>query len=346
MAKKRRARHRRQANATSSAPVGLIIVVLVLGGVVGSQFVGPGKGWITNMMKAKPAVEQEVAEADAPVEEVKSEASADKPKSKPVAETAKTEAVKEVVKKAPRVKSEMELRLEEIYKKELAKLPKPVFNKRVQIQLKKGDKYFTHVSKVVGPRIYLEKMEPYNGSMNFPYTALSTKVVLDYFPEYVAKKRAMKILDEEMAAKLKPLPEVTSVQASASNTSMMATFDKWSPQVSQTPKFMGLAVEEFQDWIAAQQRRTGVSLADQSFAKRQGSALVLYVYASKKFVSNDYDTRLQLAEGMRQFWGMRCMSNGIGKSSNAYVCIVDGRIKKRIGGSVSTKNAEDVFVVD
>ena len=348
MAKKRKvSRARRaqsQAKIQSAPPFGIIIVIFLIVGVVSSEMFGPTKGWISKSLKGDEVVKAE------PEEEVNVEQKDVQITESPKAVTAE-KAVKIVdapkeVKKAPRVKSKEELRLEELYEQELAKLPKPVFGKRVQIQLKTGDKYFTHVAKVVGPRIYLEKMEPYNGSMNFPYTALTAKVVKHYFPKYIAKMKAMKLLEEEMAAKIKPLPELSSVASSSPTSGIISTFDKWSPQPVATPKFMALAVEEFDDWVAAQARRTGVNLADKVFGKRQGGALVLYVYASSKFVGNDYDTRLQLADGMRQFWGMRCMSNGLGKSSNAYVCIVDGRKKERVGGSVSTKSAEEVFVVD
>ncbi|MCH2205573.1 MAG: hypothetical protein MK132_06865 [Lentisphaerales bacterium] len=332
-----------------------IILILIIAGVVGSNFVGPSKGWLTKAINSG----REVPASDAGLQETAQNAEAEKEtKKEPVEESKKvvkkeTKEVKPEVEPKPEEKTGPSSEIEKMHKKfideYLAKANKPEIGKRYKIptltnatrdgELEKMDKY----------KVYLIKVKPYNAKTNIHYSQLTPKARTYFFPEKAANSYANKKLEEFLREQNKIVEVVEeSVTTTTGTAKPMASssFSKFDTTVTDSSKRLAHAALEVKNYLANQSRiskkRDGIEFADieKCHAKQQGKASVFYMYVPQSFVKTSQEFRFQVIDGVRRFWALRCMSNAVSVASNSYLCVV---YKDKIIGGSNLKDAEDTW---
>ena len=90
-------------------------------------------------------------------------------------------------------------------------------------------------------------------------------------------------------------------------------------------------------------KRDGYAFAEveSCHAKQHGSKAVFYLYISDGFARTPKEHRYQTVDGIRRFWALRCMSNGVAVGSSSMLCVVH---KGKVVGGSKMDNAEDIFI--
>jgi hypothetical protein len=265
-----------------------------------------------------------------------------KPDVEPVTPPSAPEAPKEV-------KSQAELMFERYLAEELAKLPKAALGKPMMIYFKTGEPQEMIPTEVLAEkeRVRLEYIG-IKGRSEPHYSVLRRDSMELFFPEKKAARLARKRVSDDLSARiaLPPAPvAVVSVHTDASSTKSAANwlpkFDAFVTIPSDSPEHLKYPQMELQNWLNVQARRSHVALVDSLYAKQQGAAAVVYLEVSTAFAGKGMEERMQLAEAFRQFWSLRCMSNGVAADDKAFICLVNqGKV---VGGS-QLKDAADVWV--
>ncbi|MEN9361679.1 MAG: hypothetical protein RL095_3214 [Verrucomicrobiota bacterium] len=319
----------------------IIFLLIVLGGVAASEFAGPAKGWMGIAAKPQPQAAQAPAEipkiekTPEPTQEIKPDAAPAPPEPPPPLQA---------------VKSRAETLFDRYLEEELAKLPKPIFGKAMTIHFKTGDPQELIPLEVETAKERLVLKSQY-GRMSPHYSNLRRDSMELFFPEKKAARLARKRVSAELSARLAPpAPPPAAVPASVATASNPATpsasnwlpkFDAFIPIACASPEHLKHPQLEVQNWIDVQSRRSHTPLAENLYCKQQGPAAVLYIEVSSSFAAKGMEERMQLAEAFRQFWSLRCMSNGVAPDDQAFVCLVSqGKV---VGGS-QMKDAADVWV--
>ena len=315
---KSQVQHSRSGRPTKSGGgwFGYVFVTLITFGVIFSDMSGPFKGWL-RPDGLKP--EEKPGEA---VKEAPRKLVSEKPKPTPKEETKPKEVFKadiranltaEEVEEADkeRLKS---ARLKELIEQFSADIKKPIYNKRVSIRMKDGRKVTCVVTKKDGRELYLEKIEPYNGKMRVDVARLDDNTKMMYFGDGFVKVKARKQLEREDSQGL--FDKDPATESGFFNT-----------EEEPTPEDMIHAVREVGEWLQFQAKRGNASAVLKVTGKKNSSrARVLYLYVSRAFLTMSKNDKTTWLEAVRQFWALRCKSNGIAAEANAHVCLVlDGR---------------------
>jgi len=126
------------------------------------------------------------------------------------------------------------------------------------------------------------------------------------------------------------IPEQRTEEQLAATTGSNPEYD---PSPGKTPGRLRPAITAFGQWLNYQHRRVGGKIADKIYAKQHGQHPVVYCVMNPSFADQDYDVRYQIAEGMWQFWGLRCQSSGVvGDPNHTHIVLIDSN-NKIIGGS-------------
>jgi len=238
----------------------------------------------------------------------------------------------------------MELKHQEFVKEYLAKNPMPELGRNYIITKKDGKTMDGTVDRADEYKLYLSKVKPYNAKTNIHYSLLSKKDRRLFFPKKAANSYANykleQLLKEEMAAKEKALADKEKTLAANSPRKPYGTFDKFDTSVAPSSSYLKYPAAEIEMYLNAQTRKVKFADVEKSHAKKQGAAAVFYLYATKEFIKADQEYRHQVTDGIRRFWALRCMSNGVALDSSSYICVVYN--DKIIGGS-RFKNAADIW---
>ncbi len=318
-----------------------IFLLLILGGLATSEFAGPTQGWMGIAAKPAPVIAAVPAPLMAPPEKPAEKPADIKPDVAPA--TPAPEPPKEV-------KSQAELLFDRYLVEEVAKLPKAALGKPMMIYFKTGEPQEMIPTEILTEkeRVRLEYVG-IKGRSEPHYSVLRRDSMELFFPEKKAARLALKRVSDELSARIVPPPAPVSVAvAQASTASSSKSAGNWLPKFdafvaipSDSPEHLKYPQMELQNWLNVQARRSHVALVDSLYAKQQGAAAVLYLGVSGSFVGKSMEERMQLAEAFRQFWSLRCMSNGVAADDKAFICLVSqGKI---VGGS-QLKDADDVWV--
>lgn len=328
----------KQMQKKSGSGVIIFIFIIIVAGVVASNFVGPGKGWLQKFVQGEPKEEKTVKTAP------QSEKPVEKPK---VVETKPEVKKAEPEKKAE--KSEVQKLYDELFAKYRKKYPDPEKGKKYTVYLKSGIKLSGKLKDFSDGRVVIQKP---GVTATYRLDVCSKKSYPKLFPKKAAKILALrdlkKILDERAAAEEAKLAQqeymVEGGKVAASN--MRGSSSKpfsYDPEPGNTPLRLKKPLQAFGDWVMVQQRRIGGKIADKIYAKQQGSNVVLYVQTSKLFRQQDYDVRFTVTEGMWQIWGFKCLDYGAARATGQTHVVLLDKKQKIIGGSTK-KDSSNIWV--
>ena len=365
---------------SGNAALGIIIVIILLAiGVIVSNYVGPKKGWLSNLINPpapKPVEEKvveeqdeidksEVKETPKVVEEEKTEIK--KPEQKPEVEKPKGSTFKE--------------QYEALYKKFRKKLKNPVVGKEYKIYL--GSKGKTTCVTGILKKHTPGKVVIKSGKVTatYPINVVNKRSYPKLFPERAAQMLALNVLKKQLKEKKlkaqkekeaamlaeqkknQPAETITSnisqeekatvasakesadtaVSAQPQAQAQTAGPLKYDPSPNPTPEYLKAPLKTFVQWVEMQQRKMHGKIANKVYAKQQGDKVVLYLQPSKLFRAQDYDVRYSVTNGMWQIWGFKCIDAGVAYSpEDAHIVLVDEK-NKIIGGS-TIKDSSAIWV--
>ena len=327
------------------------MLILIIAAVVGSNFAGPAKGWLTkaiNSNKEVPSSEQGLQDGTVTA-------------APPVVETQEIARVipkkeniqKNITTKAPTVPkqelSEFEIMHKKFIEEFLSKSKKPKIGTRYKVPTLTNAIRDGELEKLDEFKIYLVKVKPYNAKTSIHYSVLPKKAADYFFPEKAANSYANAKLEEYLKAQNK-IPEVEEVIASDAPKKVIkkrsTSFSQFDITEGESSSRLAHAALEVNNYLSNQSRiskkREGIEFAnvEKCHAKQHGRASVFYMYVPKSFAATSSEYKFQVIDGVRRFWALRCMSNAVSVASNAYLCVVyNGKI---IGGS-KLKDAEDTW---
>lgn len=119
---------------------------------------------------------------------------------------------------------------------------------------------------------------------------------------------------------------------------------RYDPAPTPTPEELKPVLAAFGDWLKTQHQRMGGRIADRLFARQQNDRAVLYLRLDPLFIRQENHFRRQTAEGLQQFWGLRCASSGVARADHAHVVLID-QTGKIVGGS-RLDDAETIWLHD
>lgn len=321
---------KKSADAGKASIIIIIIILLVVGGVIISNFVGPGKGWIDQLVKGKKIEEkvvESVPEPETPKPLPPEKKTVEEPK------TAETEQKEE--------KSEVQKLYDSLFAKYRQKFPDPAIGKTYDVYLKSAT-VRGKLKEFSDGKIVIQKT---GVTVTYRIDTVSKKSYPTLFPKKAAKilalKEMKKILEERVATaeadeKNQEYTVVTNkTSASTLPSSQGASPSKFAyePEAQATPERLKKPLAAFAEWVKMQQRRVGGKLGEKIYAKQQGRNVVLYMETSKLFRQQSYDIRFTVAEGMWQIWGFKCLDHGAARGTNqTHIVLLDNK-NKIIGGS-------------
>ena len=324
----------------SGSGKGIVVVLLLvlIAGVVVSNYVGPGKGWIDRISKGESKVKKVVEPVSAP----------ETPKTVQVIKKP-TEEVKKVEPEKKKGKSEVKELYDSLFAKYRKKFPDPEVGKEYIVYLK-SSKTRGKLKDFSDGKILIQKP---GVTVTYRMDMVSKKSYPKLFPKKAAKILALrdlkKVLDEKAAAEEARLKEqkyrVADNKTTASSLPRSSSAKKFAyePGAQTTPKRLKKPLASFADWVKVQQRRVGGKLGEKIYAKQQGRNVVLYLETSKLFRKQDYDTRFSVAEGMWQIWGFKCLDYGTARAtSHTHLVLLDH--KNRIIGGSSKDDSSNIWV--
>jgi len=334
----KQAKKKKKKSGSSAAPI-FFVIILIVGGVAASNFVGPYKGWINKNDKNTNASTKK--NPDNPIDNsTDSDGNTD------------AEPDNTVVKK----KDDLKLKYEEFVAEYLSSHKKPETGKEYKIHSTSGESEAFKLTGYKPHKIVVSKKTAGGSTINgmsLHYSTLKTKSKYLFFPEIAAQIVATKKLEKWLLAQNKikeatPEPEIVASNEPKTSTGIKpkrtsySSFKNYDPSEAKSSPRLAHAALELNQYLSAQERRNGkFTYKEKCHAKQQGSASVFYMYVNRNFSSADKDFKYQVVDGIRRFWAMRCMSNGVARGSNAYLCIVHGN--KVIGGS-KVSDAEEIWI--
>jgi len=352
---------------SGGSPLPIILFILIVGGVAASNFVGPAKGWMTgdkgglgasadNQDENTPETsednqnETQEDKNNTPTENNTTAKGTDKSTDGNNAGTSDNKAM-----------TEFEKKHKEFYDKYMAKMGElkrlPTKGKSYKVVTSSGDVREGEFVKTEGYSLFLEKIKPYNAKASIHFSKLRGDMARYFFPEKAANTYANKELEKYLAAKnvitvveeeIAPTPETDKSTASPVSTpTKRISSKKFDPTVAESSPRLAHAAMEVNNYLRNQVRitkkRDKFVFADveKCHAKQQGASAVFYMYVTPSFAKQSYEYKFQVVDGIRRFWALRCMSNGVAGDSKAFLCIVNG--SSIVGGSKIT-NAEDIYI--
>jgi hypothetical protein len=185
----------------------------------------------------------------------------------------------------------------------------------------------------------------YNAKSSIHYSMLSLNARRFFFRNKAAQSYADKKLEKYLQEQ-KIIPVIDNEPAITITTSKTRTqgLKGYDVSVTQSSPRLAHAALEVTNYLNAQVRvgkkKDGYAFADvpKCHAKQQGRKAILYLYVTSPFVSQNKEYKFQVVDGIRRFWALRCMSNGVAGASTAYLCIVHKG--KHVGGSKLTDPEE------
>ena len=329
------AQKKRKKSGRSKAPVIFIAIILIIGGVVGSNFVGPKKGWFNQdkvESKKKPNISTETPSTNS---------------SEIDRSTGKPTPTKNIPKSIPPKKS-----LSGLEQKHAAFITeylqtKKVYNPKKEYKLTTPNKqYNAFVTKVDEKNYMLHVRErKYNAKSSIHYSMLSLNARKFFFRNKAAQSYADKKLEKYLQEQ-KVIPVIDDEPLTSATTAKPRPqgLKGYDVTVTQSSPRLAHAALEVTNYLNAQVRvgkkKDGYAFADvpKCHAKQQGRKAILYLYVTSPFVSQNKEYKFQIVDGIRRFWALRCMSNGVAGASTAYLCIVHK--DKHVGGSKLTDPEE------
>ena len=347
--------NKKSKKKSGGSPLPIIIIILIVGGVAASNFVGPAKGWMTKKQDATETANT-----------VGSDKTDEKTDTTPKADSSKTEVTDTTPQKTDSNKTdakadtgkamtEFEKKHKEFFDEYMTKAKKPTLGKRYPVVTASGTIRDGILDKVDDYSIYLSKIKPYNAKSSIHYSSLRKDMARYFFPEkaantyankklekYLEEKSVIAVIEEETAPSTDPSKTTSTVKKSYS-----ASFKAYDPTVAESSPRLAHAAMEVSNYLRNQVRITKkrdkftFAEVDKCHAKQQGSSSVYYMYVTPDFAAQNTEYKFQVVDGLRRFWALRCMSNGVAGDSRAFLCIVNG--SKVIGGSKLT-SAEDIQI--
>jgi hypothetical protein len=371
-------KNRRQYESGNAALGIIIVIILIAIGVIVSNYIGPKKGWLSNLINPpapKPIIEKVVQEKkETPKTEIEEKPKEEK---KETTEVKEPEKKQEVVKpKGPTFKEQYEA----LYKKFRKKFKNPIVGKEYKVYL--GSKGKTTCVTGILKKHTPGKIVIKSGKVTaaYPINVVNKRSYPKLFPERAAQMLALNVLKKKLkekkikaqqkkeaaalAEKQKNEPttqktETTAIvdnkQTSTASKTVAQTSSptqpqtqpagplKYSPSPTPTPEYLKAPLKTFVQWVEMQQRKMHGKIANKVYAKQQGDKVVLYLQPSKLFCAQDYDVRYSVTNGMWQIWGFKCIDAGVVYSpEDAHIVLVDEK-NKIIGGS-TIKDSSAIWV--
>jgi len=358
---------------SGNALLAIIILLMIIAiGVVVSNYVGPKKGWLSNLIN--PPAPQTI-----PIT-IKKERKEIIPTKKEeekiiVEEEKKIETKKEIIKEEVKPKEPtFEERYEALYKKFRKKFKNPGVGKEYKVIL--GSKPPTRCIIGILKKYTPGKITIKSGKVTatYPINVVNKKSYPKLFPERAAQMLALSVLKKQIktkALKDKKAKEAKKLALAAKNNPpsgklpspqgennvaashqdakaviippKASTPFKYDPTSTPSPENLKVPLKTFAQWIEMQQRKMHGKIATKIFAKQQGDKVVLYLQPSNLFKSQEYDFRYSVTNGMWQIWGFKCMDAGaVSSPEDAHIVLVDKK-NKIIGGS-TIKDASAIWV--
>jgi len=340
-------------NNLESGKASLIIIYIILFllmavGVIVSNSMGPGKGWVGKILKGKPRKKQRVRPKKSPLKPVAVKPVVVKPFKplKPV-EPVSVEPPKVIAKVETEKKKKAQPSVQELYdslfKKYRKKFPDPEIGKEYVVYLKSG-KAKGKLKSFSDGKIVIQRS---GATITYRMNKISKRSYPKLFPKKAAKILALKelkrTLKENAAAEKAMREEDEYIALKTGGTVNGNRKFKFEVEAQPTPERLKKPLVAFADWVKVQQRRIGGRLGEKIYAKQQGRNVVLYMQTSKLFRKQSYDVRFSVVEGMWQVWGFKCIDYGAARAPNqAYIVLLDK--KNRIIGGSAINDASDIWV--
>ena len=341
---------------SGGSPLPIIIVILIAGGIAASNFVGPAKGWMTGQKQNSETTTQNTDPESETDDKEKTSEDLPSKTDKEISPEKKTDVPdKEPTGDSNKSMTEFEKKHKEFFEEYMTKAKKPTIGKRYPVVTSSGSVRDGLLDKVDEYSIYLSDIKPYKAKSSIHYSSLRKDMARYFFPEkaantyankklekYLEEKSVIATIDEEMGT-----GEDASKTASTGKKSYSASFKEYDPTVAESSPRLAHAAMEVNNYLKNQVRITKkrdnfvIAEVEKCHAKQQGSSAVFYMYVTPQFAAQNTEYKFQVVDGLRRFWALRCMSNGVAGDSRAFLCIVNNG--KAIGGS-SLKSAEDIQI--
>ena len=349
---------------SGGSPLPIIIFILIIGGVAASNFVGPAKGWMTGEKKDPNTTAAKSDTDNSPDKDTKTDSIEKKDSGTPVKETTdkdtnETEAG--VSEKKPL--TDIEKKHQEFIDEYIAKLKEkdmyPIEGRSYKVVTASGDIRDGVYKKTEGYSLFLTKIKPYNVNADIHYSKLRPDMAKYFFPEktansyankklekYLSEKNVIAVIEEEMP-EVKETTETKTSTSPVTSTSPRISSKSFDPTVTESSPRLAHAAMEVNNYLSNQVRitkkRDKFVFADveKCHAKQQGASSIFYMYVTPSFDSQSYEYKFQVIDGIRRFWALRCMSNGVAGDSRAFLCVVKG--SEIVGGS-KISSAEDIYI--
>jgi hypothetical protein len=273
-------------------------------------------------------------------------------------------------------KTALEKEYDEIYARHIGRFTRPALGQKVEVKFWDGN---TLEGKLIGLTSASATLEIQYGTITCPVQRVHPSMYPVLFPEQAARQVALQELSQRhappqpVAAAVAPTVAVAEPDggrppapvgepagpvadpgdpgetvaggpgepepdpAPARVTAAAAI--RYDPAPAKTPEPLRAAITAFGQWLNVQHRRVGGRIGQRIYAKQQGHAAVLYMVVDPSFTEQTYDIRYQIAEGIWQFWGLRCETAGnVRDPRDAHLVMIDdkGRI---LGGSTPDDGA-------
>lgn len=347
---------------SGGSPLPIIIIILIIGGVAGSNFVGPAKGWMTGKKTQDQATAQKngsedpsTKTGDAKSEVEKSTKKEDNSPSDKNEDTAKKETASTDSSNKPM--TEFEKKHKEFFDEYMSKAKQPQTGRRYPVVTINNDVRDGILKERDEYSIYLEKVKPYNANTSIHFSRLRPDMAKYFFPEkaantyankmlekYLAERNVIAAIEEEMAP---AETEDKTAKTTTAKKSYSSSFKAFDTSVTDSSPRLAHAAMEVNNYLKNQVRITKkrdkfvFAEVEKCHAKQQGNSAVFYMYVTSQFAAQNMEYKFQVIDGIRRFWALRCMSNGVAGDSRAFLCIVQG--DNVVGGSKINK-ADDIYV--
>ena len=352
---------------SGGSPLPIIIFILIVGGVAASNFVGPAKGWMTGNKQdsgAEVVNNKGIDDEKGGENNTDTKTPSDSGETKTTDKGSTSDKNPDTVKSDPKdnkPKTEFELKHEEFMNEYFTKLKEkkrlPTIGRSYKVVTSEGTIRDGVYQKTEGYSLYLTKIKPYNANASIHYSKLRADMARYFFPEkaantyankmlekFLSEKNVITAIEEEIPAAKEGDKPTNSTPVTTSKRISSKSFD---PTVTESSPRLAHAAMEVNNYLRNQVRitkkRDKFTFADveKGHAKQQGASAIFYMYVTPSFVSKSYEYKFQVIDGIRRFWALRCMSNGVAGDSRAFLCIVNG--SKIIGGS-KISSAEDIYI--
>ena len=307
----------------------LLLALFLIGGVafVASNFIGPYQGWLGKSQK--------------PIE-------------KPVTKTEQTISTKIEVKKETQVEAVVVNKIESLHasfvKKYLDKHPLPNIGKRYKVYPKAGSAETGTITALDKDYVSFESYGQYNGKLSFHFSKLKSQSIKRFFPARYAQGYADRKLEKELAKMARKKKEALAAMNTAKDKIISSTTKlgnaKRYPKLGdyiitqdKSPSFLLPVMTEFANYLKVQSRGQK-NYFQQIHTKRHSSSNVLYLEATKDFAQESQEFRYQYADGLRRYFAMRSINNGLGTFSKTFICI---HYNDKIIVKSDTDNAEELW---